>query len=88
MKPNTIIIDPNDNVAIALRDIPAGGRVVLPDGRQFTCLTEIPFSHKVLLVDLAAGDSIIKYGETIGLAQANIQQGDWIHTHNLTAEEI
>jgi hypothetical protein len=88
MKPNTIIIDPKDNVAIALQDISKGAQVVLPDGRKFPSLTDIPYSHKVLLADLSVGDSIIKYGELIGQATENIQQGDWIHTHNLTAEEV
>ncbi len=87
MKPNTIVIDPKDNVAIALKDIPTGTRVVLPDGSNFASRTDIPYSHKVLLVDMAAGNNVIKYGEVIGQVNRDLQRGEWIHTHNLVVEE-
>ena len=87
MKPNTIVIDTKDNVAIALRDIPKGEPVVLPDGSDFFSTTDIPYSHKVSLADLKAGDTVVKYGEAIGQVNTDLRQGEWIHTHNLTVEE-
>jgi len=87
MIPNTIMIDQKDNVAIALTDIPEGSQVFLPDGRNFISLTDIPYSHKVLLANLGAGDNVIKYGEVIGQVNADLQQGEWIHTHNLVVTE-
>ena len=49
MKPNVIVINPQDNVAVALEDIPEGGAVTLPGGDECTALERIPYSHKVAL---------------------------------------
>jgi hypothetical protein len=87
MNPNTIIIDPKDNVAVALEDIPEGGTIRLPDGTELKALTQIGFSHKVLLKDLSQGEDIIKYGETIAQVLQDVKQGDWIHIHNLNVRE-
>jgi altronate hydrolase len=43
----------------------------------------VPAGHKKALVDIKKGDPIIKYGNPIGLATADIKTGEWIHTHNL-----
>lgn len=82
-----IIIHPNDNVAVALRDLKSGETLVLPDGATLTTTTDIPYSHKVALSDLPTGAVILKYGESIGCAKTTINQGEWIHTHNLVIEE-
>ncbi len=87
MKPNTIIIDPMDNVAVALEDIPEGGTIRLPDGAELQALARIGFSHKVLLKDLSKGDDIIKYGEAIAQIKHDVKQGEWIHVHNLNVKE-
>ncbi len=87
MKPNTIVIDPKDNVAVALEDISAGGDILLPDGTRFQALTRIGFSHKVLLKDVCQGDDILKYGEVIAQVDRDVKQGDWIHVHNLNVNE-
>ena len=87
MKPNTVIIHPKDNVAVALEDIPRGAEVRLPDGRSFPAREDIPFSHKVLLVDLAAGADVIKYGEIISQVKKKLKRGKWVHTHNLDLVE-
>jgi hypothetical protein len=31
---------------------------------------------------IAAGESVIKFGVTIGRATAEIAEGTWVHTHN------
>lgn len=43
----------------------------------------IPAGHKLALRDIAKGDFVIKYGQIIGRATANIKAGEWVHTHNL-----
>ena len=43
----------------------------------------IPAGHKRALVAIKKGEPIIKYGNTIGLATADIAEGEWVHTHNL-----
>ena len=78
-------IHPADNVAVALSDVPAGTPLDLPDGvpLSFTAREAIPFGHKVALVPIRAGEPVIKYGATIGLATANIVPGQHVHVHNL-----
>ncbi len=39
--------------------------------------------HKYAIRDIAAGENIIKYGNPIGHATANIKKGEHVHTHNL-----
>ena len=87
MNPNTIIIDSRDNVAVALEDISQGSTILLPDGTEFPALSDIGFSHKVLLKNLNQGDDIIKYGEAIAQATMDLKQGEWIHVHNLNVQE-
>lgn len=43
----------------------------------------IPAGHKYALRDIQAGDYVIKYGEIIGRATADIKAGEWVHTHNV-----
>ena len=59
-------IHPSDNVAVALKDLPAGMTVVIPSGTAVTLREPIPAGHKFTLRDLAASDNVIKYGYPIG----------------------
>ena len=86
MKPNVIIINPDDNVAVALVDIPEGSPVQISGEHEFPALEDIPFSHKVAVRDIPAGDTVRKYGEAIGCAGEDIKKGTWVHTHNLKTE--
>ena len=43
----------------------------------------VPTGHKFALCDIKAGDCVIKYGEIIGRATADIKAGEWVHSHNL-----
>jgi len=87
MKANVIVINPKDNVAVALEDIPEGAEV-RPSGRgPFAAREKIPYSHKVALMDISAGGAVYKYGESIGKALHHIRQGTWVHTHNLAVGE-
>lgn len=48
------------------------------------CATEnIPAGHKFALKEIKKGETIIKYGQIIGRATADIKSGDWVHTHNV-----
>jgi len=76
--PDFIHIHPNDNVAVALRTIPAG---TVFEG--ITAAVEIPQGHKMALKPLSEGEHVIKYGFSIGHAVAPITPGDWVHTHNM-----
>lgn len=87
LRPNALVINAADNVAVALEDIRKGALVRLPDGRELVAGADIPFSHKVALRDIARGRDVLKYGEVIGQAKEHINAGDWVHTHNLTIED-
>lgn len=75
-------IYPDDNVAVALRDVHAG-ETVLIDSRNLTVLKEIPNGHKIALATIPAGGNIIKYGNRIGTATEFIATGDYVHDHNI-----
>ncbi|MBP3736874.1 MAG: altronate dehydratase [Lachnospiraceae bacterium] len=74
-----------DNVAIVLGEAKAGDTVVLGDDR-FTVRHDIPFGHKVALLDIPKGGAVIKYGNRTGITACDIQKGDWLHDHNILSE--
>jgi altronate dehydratase len=83
---NALRINPEDNVVVALSDLPAETRLswdgATPD---MTVVTRepIPFGHKAAIVPIASGQTVIKYGASIGLASADIAPGQHVHVHNL-----
>ena len=44
---------------------------------------QIPAGHKYALRSIAKGEYVIKYGEIIGKATQDIQEREWVHTHNV-----
>ena len=50
---------------------------------SITALDPIPIGHKVALSDVAEGDTILKYGHSIGNTVAAIGRCNHVHTHNL-----
>ena len=85
-----LIMDPGDNVAVAIRELTAGETLIIavPDGseRIVTTVEPIPFGHKFSTADIAAGDQVIKYGERIGRATQFIPAGSHTHIHNITSQ--
>ena len=71
---NTLQIHPLDNVAVALSDISAG---------EGFAAEAVPTAHKISLRPIAKGERIIKYGQMIGTATADIPAGHWVHVHNV-----
>jgi altronate hydrolase len=78
----TLIIDPRDNVAVALRDLAQGELTPLPAG-EVPLKEKIAAGHKLALADLAQGAAVIKYGHPIGRTTRSVAAGEWVHTHNL-----
>ncbi len=76
--PDFMHIHPKDNVAVALHPMRAG-----TEFEGIVSLEEIPQGHKMALHAIKAGEMIYKYGFAIGHATANIQPGQWVHTHNM-----
>ncbi|HEV8311286.1 MAG TPA: UxaA family hydrolase [Methylomirabilota bacterium] len=85
---DAVLVHPGDDVATALRVIPAGttARVQVGSGtRQCRVSDEIPFGHKFAVRELAAGQPVRKYGEVIGGATARVPAGALVHVHNLAS---
>ena len=76
--PDFIHIYPEDNVAVALKAIPAGTCFA-----GVTAHADIPQGHKMALKPIAENGQVVKYGFSIGHATAAIAVGDWVHTHNM-----
>ncbi|WP_251329696.1 UxaA family hydrolase [Haloplanus pelagicus] len=74
-------MDDRDDVATALADLSAGRNLDVGEN-TVTLAEDVPFGHKLALRPLGAGDEIVKYGEVIGVASADIDAGEWVHTHN------
>jgi hypothetical protein len=77
-----MILKPADDVAVALRDLPAGP-AALPDGGTLDLLQAVPLGHKVARRAMPAGHHIQKYGAAIGEATEAIAAGAHVHVHNL-----
>jgi len=81
-----ILLDPDDNVAVARVALVAGQRVTVGGCEIQVCNAVAP-GHKVALAAMPQGDVVRRYGEPIGRASAAIAAGEHVHTHNLRCEE-
>ena len=79
----TIQIKDNDNVVVAVHDLPAGTKTE----SGVVTLDPIPQAHKIALVDIPAGGEIIRYGVVLGYAKNDIPAGSWINEHMLDLPE-
>ncbi|RQP24883.1 UxaA family hydrolase [Piscinibacter terrae] len=78
-----IVLNPSDNVAVARAALSPGAEVVLPDGRTLRTQSAIDAGHKIALRPIPQGEVVLKYGQVIGVATADIQAGEHVHVHNL-----
>ncbi len=85
---NAILIDPKDNVVTCVREAAKGETVAYRDGDEVKTIVakeDIPYCHKIALVDFAKGDEIYKYGELIGTADVDIPAGHWVYHENISS---
>ncbi len=90
MKANAtaLVINPKDNVAVALVALKAGSAVALEVQKRaltVTLVSDVPMGHKFALADLAEAEPIIKYGECIGRSTRKIAKGEHVHVQNVTS---
>ena len=76
-------INEHDNVAIALRDIPAGTEVLAGVATQ----GDIPQAHKITLTDIPRGGAVYRYGVVLGHVIEDTPTGSWINEHSLLLPE-
>ncbi len=83
-------VDDLDNVATVFANgITTGTEIEVRDKKgnidHITVHSDIPYGHKIAVVDIKKGAHIMKYGESIGEAETNIRRGDYVHVHNMKA---
>ena len=85
MNPTIIQIDPVDNVAIVANDegLPSG--TVIAGG--ITLREFVPQGHKVALSFIQKDSPIIRFGEVIGWALEDRQEGSWLNERNIRMPE-
>lgn len=86
---NAMIIDPKDDVVVAIEPIKAGDDVnYLLDGKTETlkAVTDVTIYHKLARRDIARGAMVSKYGQHIGMAACDIKAGEHVHTHNIQSK--
>lgn len=73
-----------DHVAVALEPLEPGDRLAVNrEETDVSPLQSIHQGHKIALVDIAKGQSVIKYGHEIGVATQDIPRGAHVHNHNV-----
>jgi altronate hydrolase len=75
-------LHPGDPVALARCELEPGTELEGPD-RTLTVRDAIPHGHKLALIDIDAGQQVLKYGQPIGIATQAIAAGEHVHEHNL-----
>jgi galactarate dehydratase len=74
--PLVIRINESDNVAIVVDSDGLSAGIPLRDGPVL--LEAIPQAHKVALREIAAGEPVTRYGQTIAFATRTIKAGSWV----------
>jgi (2R)-sulfolactate sulfo-lyase subunit alpha len=84
-----VLHDAQDTVAVVVVEGVRAGDVltgwIMDDDRTTSvkALQDIPIGHKVALKDMAAGETVLKYGIDMGRVTAPIQAGQHAHVHNI-----
>ena len=64
-----------DNIAIVMAPSLAVGSEFTVGGKMVCAKDELPFAHKVAIKAIPKGGQIVKYGEPVGIATADIAPG-------------
>jgi altronate dehydratase small subunit len=76
---------PKDNVVTCCVPVSSGDTIVI--GAQIvTASDNIPIYHKMALCPIAAGETVFKYGQPIGIASMDILAGQHVHIQNLESD--
>lgn len=79
---DSLWLDDKDNVVVVLRHLTKGEVIEAGDG-LITVNDNIRTGHKIAIKPIPKYGVIIKYGEEIGEASADINVGDHVHVHNV-----
>ena len=84
-----ILHDAEDTVAVVVVEGVKSGTAmtgwIMDEDRtiELEARQDIPIGHKVALKDMAAGDTVVKYGIDMGKVTAAIRKGEHAHVHNI-----
>jgi arabinonate dehydratase len=84
---SVILLNPDDNVAIARLALPAQHEFEL-GGRRLLTRDAIPAGHKVAIQRISNGSPVHRYGNVIGFATRDIAPGEHVHVQNLGYKEL
>jgi len=85
--PPILLLHSRDTVAVCLRTVAAGESVKVGDSLVVARQT-VPAGHKLAILAHRAGQSVIKFGWSIGIAQTEIFPGEHVHSHNLESSHL
>lgn len=80
---HVIMMHAKDNIAIVMAPSLAVGSEFTVGGKTVRAKNELPFAHKVAIKAIPKGGQIVKYGEPVGVATADIAPGEHVHVHNV-----
>lgn len=75
-------IHPDDNVLVALQDLPAGTEISF-EGKHFNLVNGVKAKHKFTIGTLGIGDDIFMYGVLVGKTNVALTPGETITTENI-----
>ena len=84
---DAIRLSPRDNIAVLVRGV-AAGTTLQVDGLVLRLPAAVDLGHKVALVPIRRGETILKYGAAIGSATADILPGEHVHLHNMRSDYL
>ncbi|WP_051404991.1 UxaA family hydrolase [Bacillus cihuensis] len=83
-KYNALKLNPNDNVAVALKNLKSGELLSIQGEKdQIKVMEDISYGHKVATSYIKNEGKIMKYGECMGIATAEISPGFHVHVFNV-----
>jgi (2R)-sulfolactate sulfo-lyase subunit alpha len=84
-----VVHDEHDSVGVVVQEgVQAGQELtgwIMDQDREIKvrAKNDIPIGHKLAIRELAANDTVIKYGVDIGRAVAALKVGEHAHVHNI-----
>lgn len=86
-RPQFLLHQDGDSVAVAVDDLSPGQvrGASIKEGTwyEMDISHEVPLGHKFAMLDLAEGDTVLKYGIPVGVMTQPVAKGEYVHTHNV-----
>ncbi|MTI17958.1 hypothetical protein E1162_11990 [Rhodobacteraceae bacterium RKSG542] len=77
-----LLLNNQDNILVAIGNIEADTNVRVGDD-ELPVRANTSLGHKIARRDIEEGETIFKYGMSIGVAAAPISRGEHVHIHNM-----